>query len=418
MAFWESCCGKGNECDNCDCGWKTLAIWAGIIVGVGGLITVLVIAFAVVFPPKATADDAVLGRFALAPGSPATNSTISYNATATVSLWNPNIYRAIEYGPLAVAFSFNGSTFDESATILGFEHKARKTATVRVTVGGVAKPIKLTAPGVKEFSAENDTGKFDVEMRLDTVMQYKGRSAKCPLVVICPLQLQLVDPTVAATAFQRTKCTILRAKNECCACFGPYRRFACGFCIGLAIIAAVAVIVVLAVGYGHAAQPRFDVEDASLARFALATSPSAALSYNLTLTLAVRNPNWAMGATFRSLEADYLFDAQRFDRVEVAAPGYVLPARKTVVFRLSSGADAVSVTLGSAGVKAYKKQSDKGVFDIEAALLGEVKYQLHSSWCRLEAKCPLKLQLAGQDGGAVVFQKTSCEVLRSSQRGC
>jgi len=218
MAFWEPCFGKDNECCDCECSWTKFLIWSAVVLLVGGLVAVLVVAFAVVFPPKATADDAVLQRFALAPGNPAANSTISYN---------------------------------------------------------------------------------------------------------------------------------------------------------------------------------------------------------LTLTLAVRNPNWAMGATFRSLEADYLFDGQRFDRVDVAAPGYVLPARKTAVFRIASGADAVSVMLGSAGVKAYRRQSGKGVFDVEAALSGQVKYQLHSTWCRLEARCPLKLQLAGgQDAAAVVFQKTTCELLRSSQRGC
>lgn len=210
----------------------------------------------------------------------------------------------------------------------------------------------------------------------------------------------------------------------CCSCCAPYQRFACGFCIGLVVIALVAVIVVLILGYGHAAQPRFEVDDASLARFTVATSPSGgsatAISYNLTLTLGVRNPNWAMGATFRSLEADYLFEDQRFDRVDVvSAPPYVLSARKTAVFRLSSGADAVSVVLGSAGVRAYRRQSAKGVFDVEAKLSGEVKYQLHTTWCRLEAKCPLSLQLGSPDGGAaVVFQKTTCEVLRSSQKGC
>ncbi|CAL4928268.1 unnamed protein product [Urochloa decumbens] len=204
MAFWE------------DWSWKKLTIWATVILVGVGLIVVLVVAFGVVLPPKAKADDAVLQRFSLSPGSPASNSTISYNVTATVSLWNPNIHRAIEYGPLAVAFSFNGSRFDESATVPAFEHKPRKEATVLVTVGGAGKPIKLTAAGVKEFSSENDTAKFDVEMRLDTTLQYKGRKAKCPLVVVCPLQLQLVDPDVAATAFQRTKCTILRAKKSGC----------------------------------------------------------------------------------------------------------------------------------------------------------------------------------------------------------
>lgn len=216
MAFWESWCGgKGDSCCD-DCSWTQLAIWAAAIVVVGGLITVLVLAFGVVFPPKATADDAVLQRFALAPADPASNSTISFNVTATVSLRNPNMYRAIEYGALAVTFSFNGTRFDDSASVPGFKHKARKMATLSVRVGGVGKPIKLTRPGVGEFRAENDTGSFGVEMRLDTVLQYKGRSAKCPLVVVCPLQLQLVDPDVAATAFQRTKCTILRAKKSGC----------------------------------------------------------------------------------------------------------------------------------------------------------------------------------------------------------
>uniref|UniRef100_A0A804LZP3 Late embryogenesis abundant protein LEA-2 subgroup domain-containing protein n=1 Tax=Zea mays TaxID=4577 RepID=A0A804LZP3_MAIZE len=72
-----------------------------------------------VFPPKATADDAVLQRFALAPADPASNSTISFNVTATVSLRNPNMYRSIEYGVLAVTFSFNGTCFDDSASVPG-----------------------------------------------------------------------------------------------------------------------------------------------------------------------------------------------------------------------------------------------------------------------------------------------------------
>uniref|UniRef100_A0A804LF06 Late embryogenesis abundant protein LEA-2 subgroup domain-containing protein n=1 Tax=Zea mays TaxID=4577 RepID=A0A804LF06_MAIZE len=129
-----------------------------------------------VFPPKATADDAMLQWFALAPADPASNSTISFNVTATVSLRNPNMYRAIEYGALAMTFSFNGTRFDDSASVPGFKHKARKTATQSMRVSSVGKPIKLTRPRVGEFRAENDTGSFGVEMRLDTVLQYKGRS--------------------------------------------------------------------------------------------------------------------------------------------------------------------------------------------------------------------------------------------------
>ncbi|XP_040378374.1 uncharacterized protein LOC102704042 [Oryza brachyantha] len=213
MAFWEGCWEKRRDCE---CGWTTCAIWTAAIAVVGGLIVLLIFAFALVFPPKATADDAVLLRFAVSPGSPPANSTASYNVTATLSLRNPNLYRGISYDPVAAAFSFNGSRFDESATVPAFYHRPRKTATFHLTVGGAGRPVKLTAAGVSAFRAENATGKFDVEMRLDTAMQYKGRKTKCPLVVICPLQLQLVDPEVAATAFQRTKCTILRAKKSGC----------------------------------------------------------------------------------------------------------------------------------------------------------------------------------------------------------
>lgn len=209
--------------------------------------------------------------------------------------------------------------------------------------------------------------------------------------------------------------------DECCGCFGEYRRFALGFCIGVAILAAVAVIVVLLLGFGTVRHLRAEIDDASLSRFELAsTSPTTTIAYNLTLAFTVCNPNWAMGATFRSLEADYLFDGQRFDRVAAvsASQGYELPARKTAVFRLVSGDGGAYAALGSAGVKEYRREKREGVFDIEVGLSGEVKYQMHRTWCKLEAKCPLKLQLATSEVAAAVFQKTTCDVLRSSQRGC
>ncbi|GJM97177.1 hypothetical protein PR202_ga14084 [Eleusine coracana subsp. coracana] len=206
------------ECDECcgDCPWTKIIIGAVVLAILGGVIAVLVIAFAVVYPPKASADNVLLHRFELQPGTPADNSTISYDIAATLSLRNPNIYRSISYGPMTAAFSFNGSRFDESGTVRELENGARKKATITLKVGGADKGIKLSDAGVKEFRKQNETGKFDVELRLDTVLQYKGRKTKCPLVIVCPLELQLVDPDVAATAFQKTKCTMLRAKKSGC----------------------------------------------------------------------------------------------------------------------------------------------------------------------------------------------------------
>lgn len=209
MGFWE----RDHEWD-----WKKTAIWAAVLLLALGVLALLIVAFAVASPPKATADDALLQRFTLSstPSSPTPNSTISYNATVAVSLYNPNIHRAISYGAMAAAFSFNGTRFDDQATVPAFEQGARKTTTVRVTVGGADRAVRLSAAGVAEFGREKGDGRFMVEVRMESVMRYKGRKTDCPVVVVCPLLLQLVDPAVAATAFQKTKCTILRAKKSGC----------------------------------------------------------------------------------------------------------------------------------------------------------------------------------------------------------
>ncbi|XP_020148810.1 uncharacterized protein [Aegilops tauschii subsp. strangulata] len=208
-----------------DWNWKKIGIWAAILLVLGGVLVVLILAFAVIKPPTATAEDALLTRFDLAPSPNASNSTtakpplqlLSYNATATVSMRNPNLHYAISYGLVAVAFSFNGTRFDESGTVAAFDLGARKETTLRLKVGGVDRALpKLPAGGAAEFERQKEAGRFEVEVRLDTVMQYKGRKTKCPLAVICPLSLQLVDPDVAATSFQKTKCTILRAKISGC----------------------------------------------------------------------------------------------------------------------------------------------------------------------------------------------------------
>jgi hypothetical protein len=208
------------DCDCDDCSWTCIAISVAVGVVLLVVLIVLILAFAVVKPPTATADDALLTRFSLSASPNASTpqlQLISYNATVTISLRNPNIYYGISYSALPAVFSFNGTKFDEANTVRAFDQGAKKTTTVRVTVGGVAKPLpKLSSAGAAEFGKEKEAGQFQVEARLDGEMQYKGRGKKCPVAVICPLKLQLVDPDVAATAFQKTKCTILRAKTSGC----------------------------------------------------------------------------------------------------------------------------------------------------------------------------------------------------------
>lgn len=202
--------------------------------------------------------------------------------------------------------------------------------------------------------------------------------------------------------------------DRCCPCISyDTRETIFGLCICFLVLAAVVLFVVLLAAYGFIRHVEVAVEAASLTRFALVTTPATAFAYNLSLTLTVRNRNWAMSIkNTEPLEADYSFDGQRFDRVKLAGEGDVHPAGKTRVYHLDSGAGAAYVALGNAGVAEFGKENATGLFQVEVALAGEVRYQAHFTKCKLAATCPLKLQLATPGTPAVVFQKVKCKLAK------
>ncbi|TKW31367.1 hypothetical protein SEVIR_2G100801v4 [Setaria viridis] len=189
--------------------------------------------------------------------------------------------------------------------------------------------------------------------------------------------------------------------------------------IGLAVVAGVVLIIIIF--GGPLRHVKITVEDASLTRFALVTSSPAttALAYNLTVALTVRNPNWAIGIKHdKPLEAAYTFDGQPFERVQVADKGAKLGARKTVVYRLASGSEGRAVALGNAGEAEFRKENATGVFEVEVAVTGKFKYTLRKTKCKIEATCPLKLQLVTPGATAVVFQKVDCKLAKSDDKYC
>ncbi|XP_006657592.1 uncharacterized protein LOC102701187 [Oryza brachyantha] len=208
--------------------------------------------------------------------------------------------------------------------------------------------------------------------------------------------------------------------DRCCGCISyDTRESIFYFCVCLAIVAAVVLLVVLLVAYGFIRHVSVTVESASLTRFNLSAPPAVtALAFNLSLTLAVRNKNWAMSIkNTKELEAGYSFDGQRFERVKVADEGKKLPAGKTLVYHLASGSEGAYAALGNAGVAEFKKENATGVFDVEVTISGEVRYQAHLTKCKLAASCPLKLQLAPPGTPAVVFQKVKCK-LAAADKNC
>lgn len=179
-------------------------------------------------------------------------------------------------------------------------------------------------------------------------------------------------------------------------------------------------LAVLLAAYGFVRHAEVSVPEASLTRLTLLdnTSQATAFAYNISLTLNIRNKNWAMAAkNTKPLDAEYNFDGQRFERARLAAEGEKHPPGKTRVYHLASGADNAYVALGNAGVAEFRKQNATGVFEVEVVVSGEVKYTARYTKCKFEAKCPLKLQLAPPGTPAVVFQAVKCK-LTKPEKNC
>jgi hypothetical protein len=185
-------------------------------------------------------------------------------------------------------------------------------------------------------------------------------------------------------------------------------------CVGVVVVATVLAVVLAA--YSVLRRPTITVEEASLTRFSLATTPTTALAYNLSLRLDVRNRNWAMTMTnVEPLEAAYSFDNQQFDRVQVRDKGYRYNAAKTTVVRVDTGSDGAYAALGNAGVTEYGKQKANGTFIVDVKLTGKVKYTARYTKCKIEATCRLELPVVAppsatpEPGVVFVFQKVPCK---------
>lgn len=208
--------------------------------------------------------------------------------------------------------------------------------------------------------------------------------------------------------------------DDCCGCISYRTRENIKYgCICFGIVAVVVVFAVLLAAYAFLRHVSITVEDASLTRFALLTTPVTALAYNLSLTLNVRNPNWAMSIkNTEPFEAAYKFDGQQFDRVQISDKGEKHPPSKTMVYRLDSRSegDGAVVSLGNAGVAEYK-ENETGVFEVEVALTRKVSYTARYTKCKIQATCKLKLKLVKPETTTVVFEKVKCK-LEMAEKNC
>ncbi|CAN6234211.1 unnamed protein product [Urochloa humidicola] len=162
------------------------------------------------------------------------------------------------------------------------------------------------------------------------------------------------------------------------------------------------IMVALLLAYASLSPVRVTVRDASLARLAPAlnnnSSNNGTLAYDLSLTVAVRNPNWAMRAAHAApLDADLLFAGRRFCAARLvdagAGAGRSVEPEKSDEIRVRAAGETAAEVLGSDGVAELVKETVAGQMDsLELKLSGKVRYRpVHVGTYRLDVTWPLRL---------------------------
>ncbi|XBH70635.1 hypothetical protein VPH35_098251 [Triticum aestivum] len=168
-------------------------------------------------------------------------------------------------------------------------------------------------------------------------------------------------------------------------------RCTCLCCCLLLVI----LVVLLVVPYFVVCPAHVTIEDASLARLALAGPNGTALAYDVSLAVAVHNRNWASLAKLGAVDAELRFAGARIAGVRMQGQGSSreIQPGKTDVYHVAAAGE--SAQLGSDEVAEFVKESTAGgVFRLELKLSGEVRYPPHTRVHRLEATCPLELPLS------------------------
>ncbi|KAM3295780.1 hypothetical protein ACQJBY_038210 [Aegilops geniculata] len=176
----------------------------------------------------------------------------------------------------------------------------------------------------------------------------------------------------------------------------------CKCCCNCVVTPIIIVSVVLIAAYAVVLPLRITAEDASLGRLALAGPNGTALAYNLSLTVGLFNPNWAMRAELTApLESELSFAGVPFDGARLSDAGRRIEIHETIRFRVEAGAQSADAALGSAELAELVKETAAGLFEsLELKITGRLRYRpVHAGGTRrLEARCPLKLRLAPPPG--------------------
>ncbi|CAM0908481.1 unnamed protein product [Alopecurus aequalis] len=236
--------------------------------------------------------------------------------------------------------------------------------------------------------------------------------------------LQAICPPVmpASCVAKNSQKYTLKMPRLCSACYsyatqqkGVWWLIHLAMCLVGALL--VGVTIVLAVCLVKPLQLKVSIEDARLYSFSIATTQDGAtitstLAYNISLALAVGNPNGASVKFTQPLVAAFAFHDRRIYNITVADKGNMHRWRKKRLHLLKARGVVPPYALDAATLEDFKKQNATGMFKLEVRLSGEINW-LHivfSKKRKLGLSCPLSLQLAPHGPEVVVFRKVSCKL--------
>ncbi|XP_073009728.1 NDR1/HIN1-like protein 10 [Typha latifolia] len=182
------------------------------------------------------------------------------------------------------------------------------------------------------------------------------------------------------------------------------------FIVVLIVLGFVALILYL---FYHPDEMQVIVETASLTRFTLVSdTPNSCTFFNLSLTVALRNPNYFVGIHYDRLEADAFRNNEPFGWTTL--PAFYQEQKNTDIVT----AIVQRHTYMPIESEEFKYDDGTGLSNVEVRLEGRVRYRFGAVVTKshsLRVECPLTLQLittgiswnAGRD-----FQRTKCSVVK------
>ncbi|WOL00860.1 hypothetical protein Cni_G09573 [Canna indica] len=117
--------------------------------------------------------------------------------------------------------------------------------------------------------------------------------------------------------------------------------------------------------------PRLSLHDGTLAFFDLSEN-STALHYNLTVGLAVRNPNKRVGFVYGALDAAVSYHGAQLESAPL--PPFYQPRKNTTVLRVPFGGRAGNIDRATAAVFAMEKS--QGLFEFDVKLQAKMRMKL------------------------------------------